>query len=389
MNRKRNIPQLRFSEFTNDWEIRQIGSLGSFHRGHTYSAENVKSSGLLVLRSNNIQNNKLDLSLDKLRFVNKPCTENIKLRKMDLIICMANGSKRLVGKSALFLDEYPSEITVGAFCSIYRSEHEFSKYLFQIEEYRRNLDILLSGTSINNLTNNNLAEIKIKVPQTVNEQTKIATFLYLIDQQIEKQQDKVKLLDNQKKGLMQKIFSQEIRFKGEDGEGYPEWEEKKLDEVLISISTSKFKILSSEILKEGSYEVVDQGQKLISGYSNMKDKLVTNLPIIIYGDHTTIIKKRSKPFIVGADGVKLLKNINDEDDLTFLYYALLIINVTSEGYKRHFPILRQKSLQYPCQQEQKKIANILSKIDELINKEKELLELQKQLKKGLLQQMFV
>jgi len=188
-----------------DWEEKKLGGIGSFYRGHSYNSTNVKGSGLLVLRSSNIKNDSLVLDND-LQFVNKDCSDNISLKTNDIVICMANGSKRLVGKSGFYHGNYNGKLTVGAFCSIFRTDNLLSKYILQTIQYRKYLHILLAGTNINNLKNSELSELKFNLPVSSFEQTKIANFLSSIDNKIEqvgKQLDESKQF---KKALLQQMF---------------------------------------------------------------------------------------------------------------------------------------------------------------------------------------
>ena len=194
-------------------------------------------------------------------------------------------------------------------------------------------------------------------------------------------------METYKKGVMKKIFNQEIRFKDDSGKEFPDWEEKRLEEVSKSISVKNHQIPSSNILLEGSIPVIDQGKDLVRGFSNQSEKIFRTDGIIVFGDHTTILKYIDFDFIVGGDGVKLISS--DTMDVKYLYNNLIYNNVSSEGYKRHFSILKNIMIQIPNQEEQVKISEFLSSLDNQI----ELLETQiyksKTWKKGLLQKMFV
>ena len=188
-----------------DWEEKKLGGIGSFYRGHTYNSTNVKNNGLLVLRSSNIKNDKLVLDKD-LQFVDKICSDKISLRTDDIVICMANGSKHLVGKSGVYYGDYDNKLTVGAFCSIFRTDNKLSKYILQTVQYKRYLHILLAGTNINNLKNSELAELKFNLPVSINEQTKIANFLSSIDSKIEQVSKQLVESKQFKKALLQQMF---------------------------------------------------------------------------------------------------------------------------------------------------------------------------------------
>ena len=192
------------SEFA-QWEERKLGDIGNFYRGHSYNSTNVKDDGLLVIRSSNIKNGSLILDKD-LQFVDKDCSDNISLRNDDIVICMANGSKRLVGKSGVYHGDYNNKLTVGAFCSIYRADNLLSQYILQTVQYRKYLHILLAGTNINNLKNSELAELKFNLPVSNSEQTKIANFLSSIDNKIEQVGKQLVESKQFKKALLQQMF---------------------------------------------------------------------------------------------------------------------------------------------------------------------------------------
>jgi type I restriction enzyme, S subunit len=116
--------------------------------------------------------------------------------------------------------------------------------------------------------------------------------------------------------------------------------------------------------------------------------LFVDVPVIIFGDHTTFLKYIDFNFVVGADGTKILQ-AKSGDNLKYLFYALEHNKLVPEGYKRHFSVLKTLTLPIPNKSEQQKIADFLTSLDnkiDLINKE---LEQSKLFKKSLLQQMFV
>lgn len=167
-----------------------------------------------------------------------------------------------------------------------------------------------------------------------------------------------------------------------------EWEEKKVIDTFKIISIRNIQIKNSEIKKKDKYKVIDQGKDLVAGFSD-KNNTFKNVPVIIFGDHTTIIKYIDFEFIVGADGVKILTNKDSSNNLKYLFYNLQQNNVEQEGYKRHFTLLSERYLQIPLEQnEQQKIADCLSSLDELIEARREKIASLKAYKKGLLQQLF-
>ena len=134
------------------------------------------------------------------------------------------------------------------------------------------------------------------------------------------------------------------------------------------------KIPKDNYLSEGKYIVVDQGQNIIAGYTNEEDGLYEDVPAIVFGDHTRIIKYVDEPFFLGADGVKLLKSKKKDANYKYLYYALKNARIPDTGYNRHFKWLKEVNIEYPDPDKQQKIVEVLDKISRVIEERK--LELQ-------------
>ena len=198
--------KLRFADYSDDWKEVALKDIGTFYRGHSYNSTNVVDNGLLVLRSNNIQNNVLDFSEDGLQFVDKDCKKELELQKNDIVICMSNGTRSLVGKSAEYTGNYANRLTVGAFCSIFRTKNKLAKYLFQTESYKKNLYLILAGTNINNLKNTDLEKFKFNIPVDESEINKIHDLFTSIDNKIESNQKQLQEIMVFKKGLLQQMF---------------------------------------------------------------------------------------------------------------------------------------------------------------------------------------
>lgn len=253
---------------------------------------------------------------------------------------------------------------------------------FFTEYINNNVKIYIESTGVPQLTAPSLKINKLHYP-TLNEQNKISNLLIMLNNKIELLGQKHQLYQYFKKYLMQQIFTQKLRFNFTD-----DWNYMNFSEIFKSVSTKKYQIKSADILDKGDFEVIDQGQDEIAGYFNDKTKLCQELPIIIYGDHTTFVKFRDKPFIVGADGVKLLIpkfNANPK----YLFYALEHFNIKPEGYKRHFSIIKKIKLPIPTLEEQNEISEIFTYIDIKLKYTKIQLQETEEFKKGLLQQMFI
>lgn len=204
--------QSRLGEIPAEWKVKELGSIGEIIIGLTYSPEDlVKNSddGILVLRSSNIRGNKLDFK--DIKYVSSDISDKLLTKENDILICSRNGSRRLLGKSALIGSEHVG-LTFGAFMSMYRSIyntyliHFFDTNLFKKQVYR-NL-----GATINQITSSDLKQFKIALPP-LEEQQKIADILSSVDEDIEGYvQEKFKY-EELKKGLMQQLLTGKIRVK--------------------------------------------------------------------------------------------------------------------------------------------------------------------------------
>ena len=212
---------------------------------------------------------------------------------------------------------------------------------------------------------------------SLTEQEKIAYFLRLLSTRIQKLQLLIDSLKKYKRGVSNRIFAEA-----------ESWEQVAFLDVFSTVPDKPYQVVTSEYYDFGSYEVVDQGKNDIVGYNNDLSKVFSAVPIIVYGDHTTIIKYRNTPFIVGGDGVKLLTT-RTNNNLQYLYYALCQHNIQPEGYKRHFSIVKNLNIPIPSLEKQQAIAKVLATVDLKIKKEDEMLERLLLQKKAFLQQIFI
>jgi len=169
-----------------------------------------------------------------------------------------------------------------------------------------------------------------------------------------------------------------------------DWSSELVPNCLLKHKVSREnQIKSSEILTEGNFPVVDQGQSLIAGFANDESKLINNgLPYIIFGDHTRCFKFIDFPFILGADGTKVLKPDSEVFDPKFFFFALTAIDIPSRGYNRHFKFLKEETIRYPGKSDQRRIAAVLSLVQRAIEEQERLIQLTTELKKTLMHKLF-
>ena len=148
-------------------------------------------------------------------------------------------------------------------------------------------------------------------------------------------------------------------------------------------------IPAKEIVGFGRFPVVDQGQKFVAGYCDDESKVIDfDLPLIVFGDHTRCLKYVDFPFVLGADGTKVLLPNKKLYDPKFYFFALLTLDVPSRGYNRHFKVLCERLIPLPPLPEQKKIAHILSTVQRAIEAQERIIQTTTELKKTLMHKLF-
>jgi len=162
----------------------------------------------------------------------------------------------------------------------------------------------------------------------------------------------------------------------------------EFSEVFTDSTKFARKIKKGDYLESGIYPIIDQGQEFVIGYTNDEKGLYKDVPAIIFGDHTRIIKYIDRPFFIGADGVKVLKTKIDDVDYKYLYYALRNIDIINTGYNRHFKWLKESKIKLPDLKKQQEIATILDSIQNIVNLKNMQLQEYDQLIKSRFVEMF-
>lgn len=167
------------------------------------------------------------------------------------------------------------------------------------------------------------------------------------------------------------------------------WVKDGFDSVVRDDTHNGTKIPAVEYMRSGACPIIDQGQDFIAGYSDDITAAYQNLPAIVFGDHTRVLKFANFPFLLGADGAKILQPATDKLDCKYLFYYLLQNPVPSTGYNRHFSWMKRMPVVYPVSlDEQRHIAEILTTCDEVIEKSEAVAEKYRAIKAGMLKDLF-
>ena len=256
---------------------------------------------------------------------------------------------------------------------------------------RKQVMVIAQGSKVLGLATGRLGKVKLCMPE-FKEQQKIASFLSAVDEKLQQLTKKKDLLEEYKKGIMQKIFSQELRFKDEFGNNYPDWEEKKLGKICSVIKGKQLN--KSELTETGLYPALNGGINP-SGYT---DKWNTEKDVITIsegGNSCGYVNLSKTRFWCGGHCYSLLKlqsNINFKYLFQILKFSethIMRLRVGSGLPNIQMKEINKFSIKLPEIDEQQKIANFLTSLDKKIKSVSFQIENTKLFKKGLLQQMFV
>jgi len=245
--------------------------------------------------------------------------------------------------------------------------------------------------------NRHFSELKEKlIPfplKASGEQQKIADCLSSLDALIRAEGERLGVLKNHKRGLMQRLFPRpgetipRLRFP-EFRDAGP-WEVKRLGELVTTITPPK-KLQTTEYQPSGRFPIIDQSPNAICGWTDDESALVeADFPVVIFGDHSCVVKLADFPFAQGADGIKILSPA-EKIDGQFLFLLLEASPIEQKGYNRHFSELNEKLIPFPLKAsgEQQKIAHCLTSLDDLIQAQGARVEALKAYKRGLMQRLF-
>ena len=392
------FPRLRFKKFDGDWEKTTIGAKSEIvTSGSRDWAQYYSDSGDKFIRMTNLVRNGINLDLSDLRFVQLPVGSNegkrTSLEKGDILISITAELGKLgwipEGLGTAYINQHTALVRMKN-----TLDSKFVAYALSTEKYNNKLNSLNDSGAKAGLNLGTIRSFELTIPSKP-EQTQIASFLSVVDEKISQLTQKLELLSQYKQGMMQKLFSQQIRFKADDGSEFGEWENILVKEIfdvtrgqVLAVSNTvsvadtdyKYPVFSSQTKQKG----------LMGFYKKylFEDALTWTTDGANAGD---VNFRKGKFYCTNVCGVLLSKkgyanlciaeilNKVTHKYVSYVGNPKLMNNVMSE-----IPITIPSNLE-----EQTKIANFLSSIDQKIEVVAQQIEQAKQWKKGLLQNMFI
>ena len=415
-----NIPALRFHEFKGAWERKSLGELLEFKNGINASKEQygqgVKFINVLdILNNDFITYNKIigNVNVDPETVSKYPVTFG------DILFQRSSETREEVGSASVYLDK-ENTATFGGFVIRGRKVGEydpvFLNKLLKTDIARNDITSKSGGSTRYNVGQEILSNVSLPFP-TLPEQTKIANFLTAVDDRLNQLKQKKFLLEQYKKGVMQKIFDQEIRFKDDEGQEFPKWQSKTLGEI-GDFQTSSIDKLCDPLQKK----VFLVNYMNVYRHENITNATKENLMIVTAKDSQIATNNLMRGDILFTPSSETPEDIGhsvvifeDLENCVYSYHLMRFrpiveINILYSHYFCNIPkVLNQLTklssgstrftisvksfssiaVDLPCLQEQTKIANFLTTIDEKISLCDTQIAKTEQYKKGLLQQMFV
>lgn len=389
------MPKLRFPEFTGDWTKGNIGESGiqiiDGDRGANYPrSEDFSSQGdCLFLSAKNVT--KTGFVFKETSFISASkdaAMSKGKLRRGDIVLT-TRGS---LGHIALFSDavEY-NDIRINSGMVLLRTTTELeTSFIYQqlvSGMFQREVERISFGSAQPQLTVKSIKKMPVSVC-SISEQRKIAEFLGAVDTKIAQLAEKKRLLEDYKKGCMQQLFSQKIRFKDEAGNDFPDWEEKRLGAVATKTASS----ISANSLETSPGEYPVYGASGIAGYVDYFSS--DDYHIGVVKDGAGVGRLHFCPPKSSVLGTLESVKASGENSTKFVFYWMSQINFAAYSTGSTIPHVYFKDYgkkrgRFPHPDEQRKIADFLSALDRKIDLVAQELEHAQKFKKGLLQQMFV
>lgn len=408
---KRKVPELRFPEFSGEWEEKKLNEIASFYKGKGISKSDISEDGVNCILYGELYT-KYGFQINEV-YSRTDINENTLFEgfKNDVLV-PSSGETAIDIATASSLNV--NNTYLGGDINVIRPNDAHNGHFISLSingKNKKELSKLAQGKTVVHLYNNELKKLKINFP-SIKEQQKIGEFFSKLDRQIELEEKKLALLEEQKKGYMQKIFSQELRFKDEHGEDYPEWEKTKLKNTKAIFTDGNY---GESYPKESDF-VSKEGIPFIRGNNLVNGEIILeNVKFISYEKNKELVTGQllKNDIVISVRGsigqIGFVSNIEEGSNINsqlaiirikdekinnkFLNYYFL----SKEGQKeisksitgtalKQLPINKMKEVNViiPTIEEQLKIILIMDNISQIIKKQKKKIKLLDNKKKYML-----
>lgn len=356
-----------------NYDISRLGNHIQILSGFAFKSKDFSDSGVPVIKIKNVT--PPSVSLIDLSYVPYDIAkQNSKfiLNYDDVLIALTgshiNQMTSVVGRVARvkYNDKTVLNQRVGKITVLDENDCDLDFVYYYLSQHSVKIELASKAGGAANQANISPSDIKnLMIPfPDIHTQRKISSILKSYDNLIENNQKQIKLLEEAAQRLYKEWFV-ELRFPGYETtpiiNGIPEGWEKTLVGNVIDKSHRSKQVMTSDYLKEGKIPVVDQSRNFIAGYTDDEETIVDlGVPVIVFGDHTRVLKYIQFPFAKGADGTQLIVSKNSKIPQSLLYFCLFDIDLSNYHYARHFKYLKAEEILVPS-------VDIARKFDEYAN----------------------
>ncbi|HCZ5618755.1 TPA: restriction endonuclease subunit S [Staphylococcus aureus] len=404
----KNVPELRFPGFEGEWEEKKVGELLEFKNGLNKGKEYF-GSGSSIVNFKDVFNNR-SLNTNNLTGkvnVNSKELKNYSVEKGDVFFTRTSEVIGEIGYPSVILND-PENTVFSGFVLRGRPKsgidlinNNFKRYVFFTNSFRKEMITKSSMTTRALTSGSAINKMKVIYPVSAKEQRKIGDFFSKLDRQIELEEQKLELLQQQKKGYMQKIFSQELRFKDENSEDYPHWENNKIEKYLKERNerSDKGQMLSvtinSGIIKFSELDRKDNSSKDKSNYKVVrKNDIAYNSMRMWQGasgrsNYNGIVSPAYTVLYPTQNTSSLFIGYKFKTHRMIHKFKINSQGLTSDTWNLKYKQLKNINIDIPVLEEQEKIGDFFKKMDILISKQKIKIEILEKEKQSFLQKMFL
>ncbi|RQX33738.1 restriction endonuclease subunit S [Staphylococcus aureus] len=404
----KNVPELRFPGFEGEWEEKKVGELLAFKNGLNKGKEYF-GSGSSIVNFKDVFNNR-SLNTNNLTGkvnVNSKELKNYSVEKGDVFFTRTSEVIGEIGYPSVILND-PENTVFSGFVLRGRPKsgidlinNNFKRYVFFTNSFRKEMITKSSMTTRALTSGSAINKMKVIYPVSAKEQRKIGDFFSKLDRQIELEEQKLELLQQQKKGYMQKIFSQELRFKDENSEDYPHWENSKIEKYLKERNerSDKGQMLSvtinSGIIKFSELDRKDNSSKDKSNYKVVrKNDIAYNSMRMWQGasgrsNYNGIVSPAYTVLYPTQNTSSLFIGYKFKTHRMIHKFKINSQGLTSDTWNLKYKQLKNINIDIPVLEEQEKIGDFFKKMDILISKQKIKIEILEKEKQSFLQKMFL
>ncbi|HAR5192729.1 TPA: restriction endonuclease subunit S [Staphylococcus aureus] len=404
----KNVPELRFPGFEGEWEEKKVGELLEFKNGLNKGKEYF-GSGSSIVNFKDVFNNR-SLNTNNLTGkvnVNSKELKNYSVEKGDVFFTRTSEVIGEIGYPSVILND-PENTVFSGFVLRGRPKsgidlinNNFKRYVFFTNSFRKEMITKSSMTTRALTSGSAINKMKVIYPVSAKEQRKIGDFFSKLDRQIELEEQNLELLQQQKKGYMQKIFSQELRFKDENSEDYPHWENSKIEKYLKERNerSDKGQMLSvtinSGIIKFSELDRKDNSSKDKSNYKVVrKNDIAYNSMRMWQGasgrsNYNGIVSPAYTVLYPTQNTSSLFIGYKFKTHRMIHKFKINSQGLTSDTWNLKYKQLKNINIDIPVLEEQEKIGDFFKKMDILISKQKIKIEILEKEKQSFLQKMFL